>query len=184
MAKFAKGLSQAQRRALGVRPQSDGYPAPSQPAFCRMMEPIDDEKLEEIFLQMQDRLRGPAPAQDRIVLDGKEPRQGGGHAGLTAVAVPSQYDLGSALVDTQTNEIPVAQKRFKKLDLDGRKVSRDALPTQDKTGREWVLEQGADYLLRVKDNPPTVQQNIQRWVPAFPADFSPSAGDGATGGQP
>jgi hypothetical protein len=42
--------------------------------------------------------------------------------------VPSQYDLGSALVDTQTNEIPVAQKRFKKLDLDGRKVSRDALP--------------------------------------------------------
>jgi hypothetical protein len=128
LAKFAKGLSQAQRRALGLRPQSDGYPAPSQPAFCRMMEPIDDEKLEEIFLQMQDRLRGPAPAQDRIVRDGKEPRQGGGHAGLTAVAVPSQYDLGSALVDTQTNEIPVAQKRFKKLDLDGRKVSRDALP--------------------------------------------------------
>jgi hypothetical protein len=184
LAKFAKGLSQAQRRALGVRQQTDGYPAPSQPTFCRMMEHIDDDKLEEVFLQMQDRLRGPAPAQDLIVLDGKEPRQGGGHAVLTAVAVPSQYYLGSAIVDTKTNEIPVAQKLFKKLDLDGRKVSLDALHTQDKTGRELVLEHGADYLLTVKDNQPTVKQNIERLVPALPADFSPSAGDGATGGQP
>src|SRR5664279_5078186 len=31
LTKFAKGMSQAQRRALGVRQQSDGYPAPSQP---------------------------------------------------------------------------------------------------------------------------------------------------------
>jgi hypothetical protein len=184
LAKFAKGLSQAQRRALGVRQQTEGYPAPSQPTFCRMMEHINDDKLEEIFLQMQDRLRGPAPAQDLIVLDGKQPRQGGGHAVLTAVAVPSQYYLGSAIVDTKTNEIPVAQKLFKKLDLDGRKVSLDALHTQDKTGRELVLEHGADYLLTVKDNQPTVKQNIERLVPALPADFSPSAGHRATGRQP
>jgi hypothetical protein len=184
LAKFAKGLSQAQRRALGVRQQADGYPAPSQPTFCRMMEHINDDKLEEIFLQMQDRLRGPAPAQDLIVLDGKQPRQGGGHAVLTALAVPSQYYLGSAIVDTKTNEIPVAQKLFNKLDLDGRKVSLDALHTQDKTGRQLVLEHGADYLLTVKDNQPTVKQNIERLVPALPADFSPSACHSATGGQP
>ncbi len=36
--RFGKGLSQAQRRALGVRQQPNGYPAPSQPTFCRMME--------------------------------------------------------------------------------------------------------------------------------------------------
>jgi hypothetical protein len=39
LAKFAKGLSQGQRRALGIRRQPDGYPAPSQPTFCRMMHP-------------------------------------------------------------------------------------------------------------------------------------------------
>ena len=56
-------------------------------------------------------------------MDGKEPKHGGGHSILTAVAVPSQYYLGSALVDEKTNEIPVVRQRFQKLDLEGRYVS-------------------------------------------------------------
>ena len=177
LAKFAKGLSQAQRRALGIRPQPDRtYPAPSQPAFCRLMEHLDAEALETILLRVQEQIRGPAPPQDLIVLDGKEPRQGGGHSVLTAVTVPSQHYLGSAIVDTKTNEIPVARQLFKKLDLDGRKVSLDALHTQDQTARQLVLEQGADFLLTVKDNQPTVRDNIQRLVTAPPEHFSPSTG--------
>jgi hypothetical protein len=183
LAKFAKGLSQAQRRALGVRQQADRkYPAPSQPTFCRLMEHLDADALEAIFLQTQEHLRGPPPADELIVLDGKEPRHGGGHSVLTAVTVPSQHYLGSALVDQKTNEIPVARELFKKLDLDGRKVSLDALHTQDQTARELVLEHGADYLLTVKDNQPTLRQNIERLVTAPPADFSPSAGHADTGG--
>jgi len=181
LAKFAKGLSQAQRRALGVRQQADGFPAPSQPTFCRMMEHIPADELETVFLQAQEQLRGPPPKEDLVVLDGKEPRQGGGHSVLTAVSVPSQHYLGSAIVDTKTNEIPVARQLFKKLDLDGRKVSLDALHTQDHTAREAVLEHGADFLLTVKDNQPTVKANIQRLVPAPPADFSPCGCDPHTG---
>jgi hypothetical protein len=173
LAKFAQGLSQAQRRALGIRPQADGFPAPSQPTFCRMMEHIQADELETVFLQAQEQLRGPPPKDDLVVLDGKEPRQGGGHSVLTAVSVPSQHYLGSAIVDTKTNEIPVARQLFQKLDLDGRKVSLDALHTQDQTAREAVLEHGADFLLTVQDNQPTVKANIQRLVPAPPADFSP-----------
>ena len=176
LAKFAKGLSQAQRSALGVREQSDGCPSPSQPTFCRMMRQVDADQLEKLFLQVQEQIRGPAPVQDLIVLDGKEPRQGGGHSVLTAVTVPSQHYLGSALVDTKTHEIPVAREMFHKLDLDGRIVSLDALHTQDQTARDVVLEHGADFLLTVKDNQPTVKQNIERLVPAPPAGFSPSAG--------
>jgi hypothetical protein len=181
-AKFAKGLSQGQRRALGVRRQPGGYPAPSQSTFCRMMQHIDDDALEKIFLQTQAQLRGPAPRDELIVLDGKEPRHGGGHAVLTAVTVPSQYYLGSALVEEKTNEIPVARELFAKLELDGRKVSLDALHTQDQTARALVLEHGADYLFTVKDNQPTVRQNIEKLVTAPPADFSPSAGHAHTGG--
>jgi hypothetical protein len=183
LAKFAKGLSQAQRRALGVRQQPDGYPAPSQPTFCRLMKRIDAQALETIFLQTQRQIRGPVPQDELIVLDGKEPRHGGGHAVLTAVSVPSQHYLGSALVDKKTNEIPVARQLFQRLDLDGRKVSLDALHTQDQTARDVVLEHGGDYLLTVKDNQPTVQQNIQNLVAAPPADFSPSADHGPTGGH-
>ena len=182
LAKFARGLSQAQRRALRIRPQDDGrYPAPSQPTFCRMMQHIDDEALEKVFLQVQAQIRGPAPADELIVLDGKQPRQGGGHSVLTAVTVPSQHYLGSAIVDQKTNEIPVARELFKKLDLDGRKVSLDALHTQDQTARELVLEHGADYLLTVKDNQPTLRAQIEKLLPAPPVDFSPSGHDAQPG---
>jgi len=62
LVKFARGLSPAQRRALGIRQQADRrYPAPSQPTFCRLMEHIDDEALEKIFLQVQTQIRGQAP---------------------------------------------------------------------------------------------------------------------------
>lgn len=181
---FAKGLSQVQRRALGVRPQAEGYPAPGPSTFWRLLARIDGDALEKIFLQVQAQLRGPAPPDELIVLDGKEPRHGGGHAVLTAVTVPSQHYLGSALVDQKTNEIPVARALFSKLDLDGRKVSLDALHTQDQTARELVLEHGADYLLTVKDNQPTLRANIEKLVPAPPADFSPSPGHNHAGGPP
>jgi hypothetical protein len=58
LVKFAKGLSQGQRHALGVRRQPEGYPAPSQPTFCRMMQHLDADQLEKIFLQIQTQLRG------------------------------------------------------------------------------------------------------------------------------
>jgi len=75
-------------------------------------------------------------------------------------AVPSQCYLGSALVDTKTNEIPVARKWFHELELAGRCVALDALHTQDHTARDLVLEHGADYLLTVKANRPTLQQYV------------------------
>lgn len=181
---FARGLSQTQRRALGVRRQADGYPAPGPSTCWRLLAHLDADALEKIFLHVQEHLRGPAPRDELIVLDGKEPRHGGGHAVLTAVTVPSQHYLGSAIVDQKTNEIPVARELFKQLDLDGRKVSLDALHTQDQTARELVLEHGADFLLTVKDNQPTLRANIEKSVPAPPADFSPSAGHRDAGGPP
>ena len=36
---FAKGLSQVQRRALGIRQQADGYPAPGATTFWRTLTP-------------------------------------------------------------------------------------------------------------------------------------------------
>ncbi len=184
LAKFAKGLSQGQRHALGVRRQPDGYPAPSQPTFCRMMEHLNGDELETMFLQIQTQLRGPAPIKDLIVLDGKRPRHGGGHSVLTAVTVPSQHFLGSAIVDTKTNEIPVARELFKKLDLDGRRVSLDALHTQDQSAHELVLEHGADYLFTAKDNQPAVKANIEKLVSAPTAIFFPSGHHANAGGQP
>jgi hypothetical protein len=175
IAKFARGLSQAQRRALGIRRNPQGkYPAPTQPTFCRLLQRVDAAKVEEVILAIQEQVRGPAPKDHLIVLDGKEPKHGSGASILSAVTVPSQHYLGSALVDQKTNEIPVARELFNRLELQGRLVSLDALHTQDETARALVLEHGADYLLTVKGNQPTVRQQIETLVAAPQGDFPPS----------
>ena len=173
--KFARGFNQGQRRALGIRRNPQGrYPAPSQSTFSRFLAGLDAIKLNEQILLLQRQVRGPAPAEDLVVLDGKEPRHGSGVSLLTAVTVPSQHYLGCALVDKKTNEIPVAQQELiPRLDLAGRFVSLDALHTQDETARSVVLEAGGHYLLTAKDNQPTVRANIEKKVTAAQADFSP-----------
>jgi hypothetical protein len=177
LAKFARKLSQPQRRSLGIRQRHGRYPAPSQPTFWRLLQEVSGAELQQVLLAVQEQLRGPAPKDELIALDGKEPKHGGGQSVLTAICVPSQYYLGSAMVDTKTNEIPVAQQLFQDLDLKGRLVSLDALHTQTETARDIVLEGGGDYLLTAKDNQPTVHQNIEKLVPAPKADFPPLESD-------
>ena len=175
LAKFARKLSQAQRRALGIRKRHGRYPAPSQPTFWRLLQEINGTGLERVLLGVQEQLRGPPPQDELIAMDGKEPNHGGGQSVLTAVCVPSQYYLASGMVDTKTNEIPVARQLCKEIDLKGRLVSLDALHTQTQTARDIVLEAGADYLLTAKDNQPTVHQTIEKLLPAPKADFPPLA---------
>jgi hypothetical protein len=177
LAKFAGSLNQGQRRALGIRRNPQGrYPAPSQSTFSRFFTAIDPRKLQERLLEIQTLVRGPAPKDELVVIDGKEPRHGSGTAVLSAVSVPSQHFLGSALVDEKTNEIPVAQKELiPALDLEGRLISLDALHTQDETARAVVLEAGGDYLLTVKNNQAALRAALETKVTAPRADFPPGA---------
>lgn len=175
LAKFARRLTQAQRRVLGFRRNRQGdYPAPCQSTFSRLLQKVDGRKVNEVLLAIQTKVRGQAPVADLIVVDGKEPNHGPGDAVLSAVTVPSQFYLGSALVDTKTNEIPVARALFGELDLVGRRVALDALHTQDHTARDLVVEHGADYLLTVKGNQPTLRKNIKKLLPVPTPGFSPS----------
>jgi len=187
LAKLARRLTQHQRRALGIRPNPQGhFPAPSQSTFSRLLAQLDPRRLNQVLLDIQAQARGQPPPHELIAVDGKEPRHGPGDALLSAVTVPSQFYLGSALVDTKTNEIPVARELFGQLDLTGRWVTLDALHTQDQTARQLVMEAGAHYLLTVKNNQPTLCQNIAKLVPVPPTGFSPSDPDahpGAHGGN-
>ena len=182
LAKLARRLTQHQRRALGIRPDAQGrFPAPSQSTFSRLLSGLDAPRLNQVLLDIQTQVRGAPPPEELIAVDGKEPRHGPGESILTAVSLPSQYYLGSALVATKTNEIPVARELFGALDLAGRTVALDALHTQDQTARELVLEHGAHYLLTVKNNQPTLRQNLEKKVPVPPTGFSPSGRDAHPG---
>lgn len=175
LAKLARRLTQHQRRALGIRPNSKGFfPAPSQSTFSRLLSGLDARRLNQVLLDIQAQVRGQAPPGELIAVDGKEPRHGPGDSILTAVSVPSQFYLGSSLVDIKTNEIPVARELFGELDLTERRVGLDALHTQDQTARDLVIEHGAHYMLTVKNNQPTLRKNIEKIVPVPTTGFSPS----------
>jgi len=181
--KFARGMNQGQRRALRIRRNVQGkYPAPSQSTFSRFLAGVDQAKLEATLQAIQEQVRGPAPKDELVVMDGKEPKHGSGASILTAVSIPSQYYLGSAVVDVKTNEIPVAQETvIPPLDLEGRFASLDALHTQDETARRIVLDAGGHYVLTAKRNQLTLLANIQNKVTAPKADFPPTTSDAHPG---
>jgi predicted transposase YbfD/YdcC len=101
------------------------------------------------LLLWQEQVLGPV--QDRlVVLDGKEIR----HADVESVSAVSGTGrwLGSTLVREGSNEIPAAREQLAKLDVVGKIVVADAAHTQVATAQQILYEQGADYLLTVKEN--------------------------------
>ena len=176
LAKFARQMSHAQRRALGIRcNRQHKCPSPSQPTFSRLLKAVDGRQVEEAILAFQAQVRGPAPTEDMVAIDGKAAKSSRGEMILNAVTVPSLYYLGSEPVPVdKTNEIPIARVLIDRLDLEGRLVGLDAMHTQTETACKLIQEAGADYLLTVKGNQKGIQKTLRTLLAATPAAFSPS----------
>ena len=164
---FAQSLSQAQLKALGVRRDSKTrrFPTPDQTTFSRMMSNVNADIVEQVLLDWQQRIRGPVPEKEIVVIDGKQPKHAGGHNVVTAISSPSLHYLGCELVEDKSNEIPAARKLIVRLDLDGKLVSLDALHSCQQTARQIVLEAGADYALTIKDNCSAIKERIEARLP-------------------
>ena len=183
LAVFAKSLSQSQRRALGVRrkPGSKYYSSPDQSTFSRMMSSVDINKVEAVMVEWQTAVRGMPAEDELVVIDGKIPKHSGGKNVVTAITSPSQHYLGLQIVEDKTNEITAARELFKTLDLDGKRVSLDAMHTQKQTAAELVLEHGADYFFTVKGNQPNLSAQIESRVSEpveIPPFLSPNSQNG------
>ena len=185
LADYADTLSQAQLRALKFRadPDTGDLRCPKKTTFTRVLQAVDDDRVERVLLRWQDQILGPR--QDRIVIvDGKQVR----HGGLEIVnAVDSQGRfLGSVVTPAKSNEIPAARQLLRGQDLLGKILVADALHTQEETARQILFEGGGDYLLTVKGNQPTLQKNLAHLF--VQQDFSPSAhgadSGAAAGAQP
>jgi hypothetical protein len=164
---FAKSLSQAQLKALGVRrdTKTGGCSSPDQTTFSRMMSNVNADLVEEVLIQWQRRIRGPVPPNETVAIDGKQPKHAGGHNVVTAIATPSQHYLGCELVEDKSNEIPAARRLIERLDLDGKLVSLDAMHSCQQTARQLVLDAGADYSLTIKENTPEIKKRIESKLP-------------------
>jgi predicted transposase YbfD/YdcC len=111
-------------------------------------------------------LSAPGAGQSQhVTLDGKKlrgvvPVDDGRGTYLLAVYLPAEgLVLYQVAIDDKSNEIPAAPQALKRLNLQGKIVTADALHTQRELSLV-VVEAGADYVWTAKDNQPTLRRDI------------------------
>jgi hypothetical protein len=127
-------------------------------------------------------MQAPAGALgvEHIAIDGKTLR-GSGSANLgplhpvSAWATHNGLSLGQTATAAKSNEITAIPELLRLLDLHGARVTIDAMGCQKSIARA-VVEGGGDYVLAVKDNQPTLSDDIQeRFAQALGDDFGGSS---------
>lgn len=165
IAEWAARSHQNFLRRLGCRrdPRSELYRAPSEPTIRRVLQGIDAEQVDRALAGWLCSLggsQGEAVAIDGKTLRGAKRENGTQVHLLSAVLHGTGVILGQSEVAEKSNEIPAAAPLLASMDLSGKTVTADALHTQRELARTLVDEQEADYLFTVKDNQPTLKQEI------------------------
>jgi len=168
IAEWAQGLSRETLKRLG----SKRWRPPSEPTLRRVLQRLDADRLDAQIGQWLAQRHCLAGAG--ISVDGKTLR--GGHDSdqsaphlLSAILHQEAVVLAQLAVEAKTNEIPKLPELLDPLPIAGAVVTADALHTQVDTARYLVETKKADYLFTVKDNQPTLRQDIEELnLKAFP----------------
>ena len=69
--------------------------------------------------------------------------------------------VAQVAVGEKTNEIPCVKPLLGDMNIEGAVITADALHTQKESARFIVEDKKADYVFTVKENQPTLLQDIQ-----------------------
>ncbi len=182
LAGFARNLTRDQMKALGFprdwSRRIHRYTPPSESTFARLLVHLDNQALQHALLRWLDQVLGRRdPHGDQVSVDGKERLNSQGAAVVSAYSVQRGRWLGSEAVAAGANEIPAVQRLLPRVDLEGSRVTADALNTQTETARIVVQEKGGDDLFTVKGNQSGVAANVQQLYTKLARAFSPSGSD-------
>ena len=149
---------------------------PSHDTIERVFDRLNPEAFQACFRDWMDVLH-EAMGLRQIAIDGKTLR-GSASAGLRALhlvsawATANHVSLGQVAVEEKSNEIPAIPKLLELLDLHGALVTIDAMGCQKEIAAK-IIEGGGDYVLTVKDNQPTLLEDIQQCLQqALDKDFA------------
>ena len=137
---------------------------PSHDTFNRVFSIIDSEQFEEIFMQWVSLLAEIKPGQV-ISLDGKTIRGAKEHGKKSLIHIVSAWAnannmvLGQVKTDVKSNEITAIPKLLEVLEIEKTIISIDAMGTQKNIANK-IIEKGADYILAVKENQPSLLEKI------------------------
>lgn len=150
------------------------YEPPSEPTIRRLLQSIDAEAVDQaIYGWLNTLFSGDAIAFDGKVLKGARNEDGKQVHLLSAIIQQQGITIAQKQVASKTNEIPMARPLLEPLNLKDKVVTGDALHTQKDLARFLVEEKQADYLFTVKDNQPTLKEDIEAL--ALNEGFSPQS---------
>ena len=163
---YARTLTKPQRRALHcwINPRTGEYEVPSESSFYRALKIVSPQQIQAVLDPWLDQILGVVDPEELVAIDGKTLNHSGVHL-VSAITVPSLRCLGVVPVPSKTNEITALRQLVEPVDLDGRLVAMDALHTQDETVQKLLYEKGADYIVTLKDNQPTLAATAQNLLP-------------------
>ena len=141
---------------------------PSHDTFTRVFSCIDPEALRIAFASWMADVEA-ITAGSVVAVDGKTLRRAFARAGdgkgaihmVSAWLTENRVVLGQLKVEAKSNEITAIPELLRLLELKGALVTIDAMGCQ-KDIAEQIVEQGADYLLAVKENQPTLLEDVKR----------------------
>jgi predicted transposase YbfD/YdcC len=139
---------------------------PSHDTFRRVLSRLKPDELTQCFVRWTDALRESLDG-DIVAIDGKTLRRSFDQASaksaihmVSAWANANRLVLGQLKVDDKSNEIMAIPKLLKMLELEGAIVTIDAMGCHKDIART-ITEQGADYVLALKDNHPTLHSEVK-----------------------
>jgi len=145
---------------------------PSERTIRRMLHAVDAEEVDRrtgAWVAQQVHLQGSAISVDGKTLRGSRDGEKAAVHLLSAILHGRGTVVAQVAVGAKTNEIPCIKPLLANLDLRGVTVTADALHTQRETARYLVEEKSADYVFTVKDNQPTLRDDIETLhLDAFP----------------
>jgi len=147
---------------------------PSHDTFNRVFRLLDPVQFQACFLSWMQAVAA-ATAGEVVAIDGKALRRSfdKGTAKraihmVSAWATANGVVLGQRKVDAKSNEITAIPELLDLLALTGCIVTIDAMGCQRAIAQKIVV-QGADYVLALKGNQPTLEQAVQRFFVTGPA---------------
>lgn len=146
---------------------------PSHDTFNRVFRLLRPKPFQACFSRWMQSLV-EATSGRIVAIDGKTLRHSFDHAAgasalhmISAWAVENGVSLGQLAVDGKSNEITAAPELLKTLELEGAIVTYDAMGCQKEIA-QTIRDQGADYVLAVKDNQPRLHEDVlATFVEAF-----------------
>lgn len=130
-----------------------------------VMNALDAELFSTCFTAWVEALREAEP--DIVAIDGKTSRRAHARAKgrnplhlVSAWASRQRLVLGQQACEAKSNEITAIPLLLERLALTGALVTIDAMGCQTRIAQA-ILDKGADYLLAVKDNWPTLRAEVE-----------------------